>query len=111
MDAPPTPVVSVQPGNNQQSLSQPNSLVKRKIFPTIKRQEMEQNSEVINNSNPTLEIFASNPVSNRAPNSIVPSHNENLTEALLLHRTSDNQNIHLIPSNDLLDHIVQQENS
>ena len=142
--SPQTPNVSAQPGprlggtggaaiappNLQQSPStcqQLSGLVKRKIFPSLKRQEtMEQNTthSNINSVVSTLEIFASNqsnPTQNNQ-NSIVTSQNPETgpsepggqggqfpPQILLMHHRAptDEQNMNLLPTNDLLDQIVQ----
>ena len=143
MMSPQTPNVNAQPGPRdggtggafiappdlQQSPStcqQLSGLVKRKIFPSLKRQEaMEQNTthSNINSTVSTLEIFASNPSEN-SQNSIISSQNQNHPEAgplepggqggqlppqiLLMHHRAptDEQNMNLLPTNDLLDQIV-----
>ena len=143
MMSPQTPNVNAQPGPKaggtggaliappdlQQSPStcqQLSGLVKRKIFPSLKRQEaMEQNTthSNINSTVSTLEIFASNPSEN-SQNSIISSQNQNHPEAgplepggqggqlppqiLLMHHIAptDEQNMNLLPTNDLLDQIV-----
>ena len=140
MMSPQTPNINAQPGPRaggtggafiappdlQQSPStcqQLSGLVKRKIFPSLKRQEtMEQNTthSDINNTVSTLEIFASNQ-SNPTENSQNQSHLQagpsepdgqggQLPPQLLLmhHRApTDEQNMNLLPTNDLLDQIVQ----
>ena len=143
MMSPQTPNVNAQPGPKaggtggaliappdlQQSPStcqQLSGLVKRKIFPSLKRQEaMEQNTthSNINSTVSTLEIFASNPSEN-SQNSIISSQNQNHPEAgplepggqggqlppqiLLMHHRAPTaeQNMNLLPTNDLLDQIV-----
>ena len=143
MMSPQTPNVNAQPGPSaggtggaliappdlQQSPStcqQLSGLVKRKIFPSLKRQEaMEQNTthSNLNSTVSTLEIFASNPSEN-SQNSIISSQNQNHPEAgplepggqggqlppqiLLMHHRAptDEQNMNLLPTNDLLDQIV-----
>ena len=147
MMSPQTPNINAQPGPRaggtggafiappdlQQSPStcqQLSGLVKRKIFPSLKRQEtMEQNTthSDINNTVSTLEIFASNqsnPTEN-SQNSIISSQNQSHLQAgpsepggqggqlppqiLLMHHRAptDEQNMNLLPTNDLLDQIVQ----
>ena len=120
---------AIAPPNLQQSPStcQLTGLVKQKIFPSLKRQEtMEQNTinSNINSTVSALEIFASNPIEN-SQNSIVMSQNQSHPEAgpsepggeggqlppqiLLMHHRAptDEQNMNLLPTNDLLDQIVQ----
>ena len=145
MMSPQTPNINSQPGppradgtggafiappDLQQSPStcqQLSGLVKRKIFPSLKRQEtMEQNTinSNINSVVSTLEIFASNPSEN-SQNSIVMTQNQSHPETgpsetagqggqlppqiLLMHHRAptDEQNMNLLPTNDLLDQIVQ----
>ena len=140
MMSPQTPNINAQPGPRaggtggafiappdlQQSPStfqQLSGLVKRKIFPFLKRQEtMEQNTthSDINNTVSTLEIFASNQ-SNPTENSQNQSHLQaspsepggqggQLPSQILLmnHRApTDEQNMNFLPTNDLLDQIVQ----
>ena len=123
----------IAPPDLQQSPStcqQLSGLVKRKIFPSLKRQEtMEQNTthSNINSTVSTLEIFASNqsnPTEN-SQNSIISSQNQSHLQAgpsepggqggqlppqiLLMHHRAptDEQNMNLLPTNDLLDQIVQ----
>lgn len=143
--SPQTPNINAQPGPRagatggaaiappdlQQSPStcqQLSGLVKRKIFPSLKRQEtMEQNtshSDINSTVVSTLEIFASNQsnLTQNSQNSIVTSQNPETgpsepggqegqlpSQILLMHHRSptDEQNMNLLPTNDLLDHIVQ----
>ena len=122
----------IAPPDLQQSSStchQLSGLVKRKIFPSLKRQEtIEQNTTHSNiDTVSTLEIFASNQ-SNPSENSQNPnltSQNQSHLETgpsetagqggqlppqiLLMHHRAptDEPNINLLPTNDLLDQIVQ----
>jgi hypothetical protein len=97
----------IAPPDLQQSPStcqQISGLVKRKIFPSLKRQEMDQDPDnIANTSTSTLEIFAPNP----SENSIVPTPQDGTHQGVLMPRTADDQNINLLPTNDLLDQIVQ----
>ena len=111
------------------STCQLTGLVKRKIFPSLKRQEtIEQNTTHSNiDTVSTLEIFASNqsnPTEN-SQNSIISSQNQSHLQAgpsepggqggqlppqiLLMHHRAptDEQNMNLLPTNDLLDQIVR----
>ena len=93
-------------------------LVKRKIFPSLKRLEQDHDPDPNdhdpndhgNNSASSLEIFASNPhppMSTMAStNSIVSSQDHDQSVLLLQRSPEDDQNLNLLPTNDLLDQIV-----
>ena len=104
-------------------------LVKRKIFPSLKRQKtIEQNTTHSNiDTVSTLEIFASNQsnLSENSQNPNLTSQNQSHLETgpsetagqggqlppqiLLMHHRAptDEPNINLLPTNDLLDQIVR----
>ena len=110
------------------STCQLTGLVKRKIFPSLKRQEtIEQNTTHSNiDTVSTLEIFASNQSNSteNSLNSIISSQNQSHLQAgpsepggqggqlspqiLLMHHRAptDEQNMNLLPTNDILDQIV-----